>query len=147
MSAARTPRSLPMRQLVQLSIYWFGLAMIFTALDTVVLPERLKLLVPAGDANLAVGIISGCGAVVAVLVQPTVGSISDYTTSRWGRRKPYIVVGSTLDLVFLVGIATANVPLALGAFYLLLQFSSNTAQGPFHGYVPDLVLQRRLLTI
>ncbi len=139
MSAARTSGSLPMRQLVQLSIYWFGLAMIFTALDTVVLPERLKLLVPAGDANLAVGIISGCGAVVAVLVQPTVGSISDYTTSRWGRRKPYIVVGSTLDLVFLVGIATANVPLTLGAFYLLLQFSSNTAQGPFQGYVPDLV--------
>jgi transposase InsO family protein len=94
-----------MRQLVQLSFYWFGLAMIFTALDTVVLPERLKLLVPAGDANLAVGIISGCGAVVAVLVQPTVGSISDYTTSRWGRRKPYIVVGSTLDLAFLVGLA------------------------------------------
>jgi len=96
-SAAGTSRSLPMRQLVQLSIYWFGLAMIFTALDTVVLPERLKLLVPAGDANLAVGIISACGAVVAVLVQPTIGSISDYTTSRWGRRKPYIVVGSTLD--------------------------------------------------
>ncbi len=139
MSATAGARSLPLRQIIQLSIYWFGLGMIFTALDTIVLPERLKDMVPAGSANLAVAIISGLGAVVAIIVQPTIGSISDYTTSRWGRRKPYIVVGSTLDVVFLVGIATANVPLAIGAFYLLLQFSSNMAQGPFQGYVPDLV--------
>ncbi len=132
-------RSLPLRELIQLSVYWFGLTMVFTALDTVVLPERLKLLVPSGDANLAVGIISGFGAVVAILVQPTMGSLSDYTISRWGRRKPYILVGSTLDLVFIVGLATGNTLLVIGAFYLLLQFSSNTAQGPFQGYVPDLV--------
>ena len=47
-------------------------------------------------------------AVLSILIQPTVGSISDYTVSRWGRRKPYIVFGSLLDLVFLAGIATAN---------------------------------------
>ena len=39
------------------------------------------------------------------IVQPTVGSISDYTITRWGRRKPYIFIGSILDVVFLVGIA------------------------------------------
>ena len=44
-------------------------------------------------------------AILAIIVQPTVGSISDYTVSRWGRRKPFIVVGSLLDVVFLVGIA------------------------------------------
>ncbi len=135
----RPTRELPMLQLVQLSIYWFGLTMIFTALDTVVLPERLKLLVPAGTANLTVGIVSGLGAIVAILVQPMAGSISDYTISRWGRRKPYIVIGSGLDLVFLAGLATSNVVVAMAAFYLLLQLSSNFAQGPFQGYVPDLV--------
>ncbi len=135
----RPTRDLPLPQLIQLSIYWFGLTLIFTALDTVVLPERLKLMVPEGSANLAVGILSGMGAIIAVVVQPMVGSISDYTISRWGRRKPYIAIGSTLDLVFLIGIALGNVPVAIGAFYVLLQFSSNTAQGPFQGYVPDLV--------
>jgi len=137
--AGRPRRQLPLRQLIQLSIYWLGLSMIFTALDTVVLPERLRELVPAGSANLAVGVISAIGAIVAIVVQPIMGSISDYTTSRWGRRKPYIVVGSTLDLVFLVGLANSNAVVALAAFYVLLQFSSNTAQGPFQGYVPDLV--------
>ena len=135
----RPVTALPMPQLLQLSAYWFGLTMVFAALDSVVLPERLKLLLPADQVNVGVGVISGLGAVVAILVQPMVGSISDYTTSRWGRRKPYIVVGSTLDLVFLIGIATADPLIAIGAFYLLLQFSSNIAQGPFQGYVPDLV--------
>jgi len=130
---------LPMPQLLQLSAYWFGLTMVFTALDSVVLPDRLGLLLPADQVNAGVGVISGLGALVAILVQPMVGSISDYTTSRWGRRKPYIVIGSTLDLVFLIGIATSSPLIAIGAFYLLLQFSSNTAQGPFQGYVPDLV--------
>jgi MFS family permease len=136
---ARPTRPLPMAALLQLSIYWLGLSMVFAALDTIILPERLKSLMPVESANATVAIISGLGAIIAIIVQPIMGSVSDYTISRWGRRKPYIVVGSTLDLVFLFGIATSNVLVAMTAFYLLLQFSSNTAQGPFQGYVPDLV--------
>ena len=74
-----------------------------------------------------------------MVVQPTIGSISDYTISRWGRRKPYILIGSMLDVAFLVGIASSQDLLAIAAFVALLQFSSNFAQGPFQGYVPDLV--------
>ena len=138
-SDGRPTVALPLAQMLQLSIYWFGLTMIFTALDTVVLPERFKLFMPQDVVNLAVGLVSGLGALVAIVVQPMAGSISDYTISRWGRRKPYIVIGSSLDLLFLVGLASANVLVVIAAFYLLLQFSSNFAQGPFQGYVPDLV--------
>ena len=60
--------------------------------------------------------------------------------SKWGRRKPFIVFGSLLDVVFLVGIATSNTLLALGAF-MLLHVSTNIARGPFQGYVPDLVAE------
>ena len=41
--------------------------------------------------------------------------------------------------MFLVAIANSNTLLAIAAFIALLQFSSNFAQGPFQGYVPDLV--------
>ena len=64
--------------------------------------------------------------------------ISDYTITCWGRRKPYIF-GGLLDMVFLYGIATSDTFVALVAFYFLIQVSSNFAQGPFQGYVPDLV--------
>ena len=58
-------------------------------------------LVDKGDAGRALFLVSISGAIIAVIVQPTVGSISDYTISRWGRRKPYIIIGTILDLVFL----------------------------------------------
>src|SRR5439155_1540987 len=57
----------------------------------------------------------------------------------WGRRKPYIVIGAVLDVVFLAGIATSNTYVSVVAFVVQLQISSNFAQGPFQGYVPDLV--------
>ena len=41
--------------------------------------------------------------------------------------------------MFLVGVATSNSIAAIAAFVALLQFSSNFSQGPFQGYVPDLV--------
>jgi MFS family permease len=81
------------------------------------------------------------GALLAIIIQPTVGSISDYAVTRWGRRKPFIVFGSLLDVVFLIGIANANTLLALGAFVMLLTVSTNIARGPFQGYVPDLVAE------
>jgi MFS family permease len=87
----------------------------------------------------ATALVTLGGAVVAILVQPTVGAISDYAVTRWGRRKPFIVVGSLLDLVFLFGIATSNMLAVLATFVILLNFSTNIARGPFQGYVPDLV--------
>jgi len=94
-----------------------------------------------GKANAGTGfaLLTFLGAIVAILVQPTIGTISDYTITRWGRRKPYIAIGAVLDVVFLVGIATSNTYLSVVAFFVLLQISSNFAQGPFQGYVPDLV--------
>ncbi len=96
-------------------------------------------LVNHDDAGRALFLVSISGAIIAMIVQPTVGSISDYTMTRWGRRKPYIFIGSLLDLVFLIGIASSDTLVSIAAFVALLQFSSNFAQGPFQGYVPDLV--------
>lgn len=143
-SARATPQGrptllLPLRQLVQLSIYWFGINAIWGAIDGVILQARMESFVGVGSAGVALALAKLGGVIVAILVQPTVGSISDYTMSRWGRRKPYIAIGASLDVLFLIGIATSNVFLALVAFLILLQFSSNFAQGPFQGYVPDLV--------
>ncbi len=130
---------LPLGQLVRLSIYWLGLVAVVQGVG-IILQERIKVLVP--DPNVqytTLGVLQVAGMLIAVLVQPTIGSLSDYTISRFGRRKPYILIGTTLDLVFLVGLATSNTVLAVAAFVTLLQFSSNFAQGPFQGYVPDLV--------
>ena len=130
---------LPLSQLLRLSVYWLGLIAVINGIG-VILQERIKDLVPDPTIQYTtLGLIQGAGVVIAVLVQPMAGSVSDYTISRFGRRKPYILVGTLLDVLFLVGIATSNTVLAVGAFVVLLQFSANFAQGPFQGYVPELV--------
>jgi MFS family permease len=141
----RPTRTLPLSQLITLSIYWFGIVLIWGGLNKIIVPAMIGEL-PGGEENLGVllAIIVTVGVIAPILIQPTIGTISDYTVTRWGRRKPYIVIGALLDVVFLVGIATSETYLALVAFYFLLQLSSNFAQGPFQGYVPDLVPARQV---
>ena len=142
----RPTLTLPLGHLIRISLYWLGL----TAIDGAVglfIQNRVNF-GPFAVDPLEVGrvlfLLSIPVAVISILVQPTVGSISDYTVSRWGRRKPYIVIGSVLDVVFLVGIATSNTILMLGAFAALLSVSTNIARGPFQGYVPDLVPEQQV---
>jgi MFS family permease len=142
----RPTAALPIGHLVRISLYWLGL----TAIDGAVglfIQNRLNF-GPFAPDPLEVGritfLLSIPVAVISILIQPTVGSISDYTVSRWGRRKPYIVIGSLLDLVFLAGIALSSTILMLGAFAALLAFSTNIARGPFQGYVPDLVPEKQV---
>lgn len=145
MTEGSTQRALPLRQLFTLSIYWLGIQTIWGGLNTIVIPQRIDALNP-GAQGVLLALIIAVGAIAPIIVQPTVGMISDYTITRWGRRKPYIVIGALLDLAFLAGFAWSNTFLAMLAFYFLLQLSSNFAQGPFQGYVPDLVPARQVGT-
>ena len=140
---ARPTERLPLRQLFQLSIYWLGINSIMGGLGVVV-QKRIPALVPAPWDGPAIALQSVLTMLMAAAIQPTIGVISDHTISRWGRRKPFIAIGASLDLLFLFGIGTANGYIALIAFLVAIQFSSNFAQGPFQGLVPDLVPQRQV---
>ena len=136
--ARRPTRALPVLQILQLSAYWFAISSIWGTVG-LFLQRRMEDLVPQTITGTALAAVTAAGALVAILVQPTLGSISDYTATRWGRRKPYIAIGAIFDVLFLVGLATSQTYLSVFAFVCLLQLSSNVAQGPFQGYLPDLV--------
>lgn len=141
----RPTATLPLTHLVRLSAYWLGLTAIDSAVGLVVQNRILfEGWVDEFEVGRALFLVGIAGAVVGILIQPTVGAISDYTVSRWGRRKPYIVFGSVVDVAFLLGIAYANTLVALAAFVMLLAVSTNIARGPFQGYVPDLVPGRQV---
>jgi MFS family permease len=74
-----------------------------------------------------------------MLVQPLSGSLSDRWTSRYGRRRPWIAVGTLLDLLFLAVLAFAGGLPLLALGYIGLQFTSNVAHGPAQGLMHDLV--------
>jgi MFS family permease len=138
--------------LLAVTAYWLAITVLWGAFTFSVIPRLVESPGVLGDsghplAGLAIGVITTAGVLIAILVQPTMGSISDNTRSRLGRRKPYILIGTALDLVFLAFAAWAfwnqNYWAFVGAV-ALLQFSSNFAQGPYQGYIPDLVPGRQV---
>jgi len=94
-AGARPTVSLPIGHIVRISLYWMGLTAIDGAVGVFV--QNRLLFGEFRVDDLMVGRISFLlsipVAIISILIQPTVGSISDYTVSRWGRRKPYIVFG------------------------------------------------------
>ena len=148
----RPKASLSWWQLLAVSAYWLAITVLWGAFTFSVIPRLVEspgVLGTSTDplAGLAIGLITTAGVVIAIVVQPTMGAISDHTRTRLGRRKPYILAGTAMDLVFLTFAAWAfwnqNYWAFVGAV-ALLQFSSNFAQGPYQGYVPDLVPGRQV---
>lgn len=116
-----------------------GISFMWNSLHPIVLPATLATLVPEGQKNTWLGLLTFAGLVIAMLVQPVSGALSDRWGSRWGRRKPFILFGTLFDLAFLalLGWAGGFGWLALG--YIGLQFTSNIAHGPMQGLLPDQV--------
>ena len=124
---------------VKITIFGFGLSGLWASLHTVVLQVRLRDFVPEALKNSYLGYLTFTGTVLAMLVQPIVGAASDRSGFSWGRRRPYILVGTIAALVFLPGIGLWESYAAVFLFYCLLQVAANTAQGPYQGLIPDLV--------
>nr|AYU70944.1 sucrose transporter 4 [Ginkgo biloba] len=93
-----------------------------------------------------------CGPISGMLVQPLVGHMSDHCGSSWGRRRPFILMGSCLivlavliiayssDLGFLLGDTSMSKPSAISIFvvgFWVLDLANNTLQGPCRALLAD----------
>lgn len=88
-----------------LTYFGFFLVLFMPALFS--LAYKVQLMDPASkEANL--GLIVGIGALVSLIVGPIFGVVSDATRWRWGRRRPYLVMGLGFSLLSAVIIATAQ---------------------------------------
>lgn len=112
----------------------------------VLLPNQAEAIAPA-DKELVLGLVTGVGAAVAVVTGPLVGALSDRTTLRWGRRRPWVLVGTAAGaggLVLLAGQTTA-IGMVLG--WCLAQAGLNTLQTGLTAVVPDRVPVRQRATV
>jgi Na+/melibiose symporter-like transporter len=131
------------RDYITMNVYWFGLAFMWNGLHPIILPALLLRMVPESLKNTYLGGLTFTGLILAMVIQPLAGALSDRTRSRWGRRRPWILAGTLLDLFFLAGMALAGNFWGLLVAYLLLQVASNAAHGPAQGLIPDLVSSER----
>ncbi len=126
-----------------LSFYWFATSAHWSAILTVLLPAQAFLI--GGDtlkgttlAQVLVG-----GAFVSMVVAPFFGALSDRVRTPLGRRRPWLIVGSLLNIVGLI--VLAYIPSThealwpfIGAF-IWIEFWNNFATAPYSALIPDVV--------
>ncbi len=92
------------------------------------------------------GLISCAGPVTGVFVQPMIGALSDRSTSRWGRRRPFLLLGICLTALSLVFMPHSSSLLMAAVLLWILDASLNITQGPYRALVPDVVPKQQQAT-
>jgi maltose/moltooligosaccharide transporter len=77
------------------------------------------------------------GPVTGLIIQPLVGAFSDKTTSRFGRRSPYFLVGAIIcSLALFVMPHSSSVWMAASILWIL-DAANNITQEPYRAFVSD----------
>src|SRR6266566_4418554 len=121
-------------QILAISIFWFALNLHWSALGIIILPSQVFKMVGDAQKGEALAFVLVPGAFVSLFANPLFGMLSDKTRGRlaaWGRRRPYILVGTLVNAGGLIWMAAARDIPTLAIAYVLVQFSSNAAQAPF----------------
>lgn len=140
----RMNKTLSAPRMIGLNAYWVGLSFMWNALHPIILPALLLNYVPDAKKNTYLGLLTFAGLLLALILQPLAGAASDSWNSRFGRRRPLMVIGTALDFVFLAVLAWRGGLLWLILGYVGLQLSANLGQGPLQGLMRDQVPEQQL---
>ncbi len=114
-----------------------------------------------GASPFIFGLIWLAGPFTGIIVQPIVGALSDKTSTRFGRRRPFLLGGALLASIALWGLPKSqaivdfianglNISMpTLSALFMaailiwVIDACVNVAQGPYRALVPDIVPQEQ----
>src|SRR3989442_5773068 len=85
----------------------------------------------------AVPLLWLAGPMTGLLVQPIIGSMSDRTWNRLGRRRPYFLVGAILASSALFVMPTSSAVWMAAGLLWILDASINISMEPFRAFVAD----------
>ncbi|MFF9838697.1 MFS transporter [Streptomyces sp. NPDC020422] len=107
-----------------LSLATLAVFMAFMTPIQILLPLQLERIDPH-DKNTALSLVTGLGALVAVLANPLAGAWSDRTTSRFGRRRPWILGGAVAGAAGLAFTAAQHTVAGVAVGWCLAQAGLN----------------------
>jgi len=142
-------RALAWYDLITVNIYWLGLSTIAQTMTPLVIPLLVQQFVGEQSKGTFYGTLRLWTLMTALLVQSLMGILSDHSTFRLGRRRPFILVGTLVDLLFMAligfsaGLEGMNGYWFLFGMIVLLAVSSNAAQAAQQGIIPDLVPEKK----
>jgi len=108
----------------------------YAALGGILLPIQVALISEADKVtNLAV--VTTVSFIFTLFAQPIVGAFSDRTRGRLGRRAPWMLIGSSIAAIALLGLGGMKNVLWITVFWVIIQVALNALQGPLSAIVPD----------
>lgn len=131
-------------QHLAISVFWFAINLHWGAYLVLIIPSQATRLAPSVGMDKAEisGWTIGLGAIVGALVPPLIGAWSDRCTARLGRRRPFVIAGTVINLVALGLFYLAFVQKSFAGYllaYTLVNFGNNVATAAFSGIIPDMV--------
>jgi MFS family permease len=93
----------------------------------------------AGHKEAVLALATGFGAAVSLVANPVAGALSDRTTSRFGRRVPWVLGGTVLAFAALLLLAGAPGVAVMVLGWCLVQAGCNAAYSAVTAAVPDQV--------
>ncbi|HEX8551307.1 MAG TPA: MFS transporter [Abditibacteriaceae bacterium] len=138
------------RDYLAVSVYWLAVAFFWGALLFVVMQARVQSLVEAEFPNGTKAFLEsriaqqlswliGAGALVAAVTQIVAGALSDASSSRRGKRKPFLIFGTLAASVGIAAFPFAQSYWQIFALFVWIQLFLNIATGPFHAIMPDTI--------
>ncbi len=113
-------------RLAAINAFWFGGGAHWQPIYIALIPVGATL-IAGPNADLLIGRVTAAGGVFALLTPILVGWLSDRTVTGWGRRRPWMVAGTVLNIIGLGLLALSASQLTFIAAYLLVQLSNNAA--------------------
>ena len=135
-------RHLTLGDHLAISCFWLAYNFHWGALIAIVIPSQIAAIVGESQKELYNGLIPSVGAAMSLVATPVAGALSDRSTSRFGRRRPFLVFGTVINIVFLLALSGFGVGSSIWLFllgYLGIQLGNNWAGGPYAGLIPDVV--------
>ena len=140
------PVTATMWQHVIVSLLWFALSAQWMTVVPIIVPDQVAVIV-GGDSAAKEGIsgtILAAGAVVALVVAPISGALSDRSQHRRGRRRLFLiagVLGSCVGLSLLLPFGPGASLWLYAAAFIFLQFWWNWVAGAYAGLIPDVMAE------
>ncbi|WP_025158667.1 MFS transporter [Leifsonia aquatica] len=119
---AEPTRRIPGRWIAFFAIAWLGVWMAQLAPIQKLLPDQVQTQLHTTywvDNVVVFGVISGISGVCAIIAYPLTGALSDRTTSRFGRRRPWIAAGAVLFAASLLLLGLQTTIVGIGVFWSL----------------------------
>lgn len=128
-------------QIFNMNVGFLGIQYSFGLQQTAINPIFLYL----GAPEEMLPILNIAGPVTGLIVQPIIGAMSDKTWSpKWGRRKPYFLIGAILGSLCLFAFPTSPVLWFAVGLLWILDVGNNMAMEPYRAFVGDKLPDRQL---